>query len=424
METQTKSNLARKVLKSSAVGGAVIATAWLISDPLVDWYVGDYKGEKPQLNAVEPKNMPTKPEPVPAKRKPIEVAIGFDISKSDIGKELPSVVSETRKFLDDTGALQDGDKVSICTFVENAECREFQLASQKTALISYVDGIKLDPRKPNKMQTYVHASVKQILDQTGADMVFAWTDGKDQDQDSRQKLGADHSPVVIVVPDDGYVTNANRVKQTLGGSGVDVKVAATSEEFGKDLENFTGELNAEAQRKARQDAEKLYKEKVAQYDEEMQQYQNKLQKFEQDKSAYEKALKDLEQRKAALQAEIQGTKNAIKRVIAIAGLVAVTALISALSLLIGINKHQKNKPKFPSVWYIVDKRGRFSDPYRGPAFSDKPFNLNTIIEESIVLVPTKEGVVINGGPNNGKVILLDGDEIIPGVSFTTRDPQE
>lgn len=418
METQQKSNFARKVLGGSAVGGAVLTAAWLTLDPAVDWYLGDYEGEKPQLNASEP-SVPTKPEPVSAKRGHIEVAIGFDVSKSDIGKVLGSVTAETRKFLESTDVLKDGDRVSVCKFVEQPSCKEFLLPGQKEALLSHLGGIDLDSRKPNEMNTYVHASIQQILSQTGADIVIVWTDGQDEDTREKQELETNHSPVVIVVPKPEYMADANSVKMTLGGDDVDVEVATTSDQFGKDLKDFTGRLNQEAQRKAEQDAENLYKERLADYSGEMQTYKDKIEEYKNKKFSYEEALKVFEQQKAKLQAEIQATKNTIKKVFAIIGLSIVGVAISALSAAIAINRHEKNKPKFPPRWYIVDKRSRFPDPYCGPSSSDKLFNLKTIDMDSIILVPTKEGIVINGGPNNGK-ILQDGDEIMPGVIFTTK----
>lgn len=418
METQQKSTFARKVLGGSAVGGATLAAAWFVLDPAVDWYVGDYKGEKPTLDAVEP-NIPQKPEPIPAKRGPIEVAIGFDVSKSDIGKVLGSVTAETRKFLEGTDVLTDGDRVSVCKFVEQPSCKEFLLPGQKQALLSHVKGVDLDPRKPNEMHTYVHVSIQQILNQTDADIAIVWTDGQDEDTREKQELGDNHSPVVIVVPDLAYVADANSVKMTLGGRDVNVEIATTSDQFGKDLEDFTGRLNEEAQKKAEQDAKKLYQQRLIEHSGKMQKYQDDLKKYGHDKFVYEEALKVLEQQKAKLQAEIQATKNTIKKVFAIIGLGIVGVAISALSAAIAINRHEKNKPKFPPLWYIVDKRGRFQDSYCGPSSLDKPFNLNTIDIDSIILVPTKEGIVVNGGPNNGKV-LQDGDEIMPGVIFTTE----
>lgn len=403
LESSEKSNWGKRIAVLTTAGA--LAGSWFGAEKIAELVIGDYEGSQPSAPQVP--GLPEKPEPAPAKRNAIEVAIGFDVSKSDIRNKLPAVVSETREFLDHTGVLQDGDTVSICKFVEKAECREFQLPDQKPALISYVDGIKLDPRKPNEMHTYVHASVKQILDQTGADMVFAWTDGFDEDQDSRQELGADHSPVVIVVPDSKYVADANSVKQTLGSSGVDVKVAATSEEFGKDLENFTGELNAEAQVKAEQDAEKLYKEKLAQYGEEMKQHQDALGKYEQDKSAYEKALKDLEARKLEAKEKIQDWKTRIK--LGIAGLGAL------LAGLIGLDSYKRSRPRLKG--FLEDRsKPLYPKIYTLPRYTE-PFNCSPFIKQSVILSPAKQGITLNGQ------VVRDGDQIAPDIYYHSTHPK-
>lgn len=403
LESSEKSNWGKRAAVIATAG--VLAGGWFGSEKIAELVIGDYEGSQPSVPQMP--GLPEKPEPKQAERDAIEVAIGFDISKSDIRNKLPAVVSETRKFLDDTSALQDGDKVSICTFVENAGCKEFQLPTQKTALISYVGSIQLDPRKPNEMHTYVHASVKQILDQTGADMVFAWTDGFDEDQDLRQELEADHSPVVIVVPDSKYVADANSVKQTLGGRDVDVRVATTSDEFGRDLENFTGELNAEAQTKAKQDAEKLYKERLVQYGEKMEQHQDALEKYEQDKSAYEKALKDLEARKLEAKEKIQDWKTRIK--LGIAGLGAL------LAGLIGLDSYKRSRPRLKG--FLEDRsKPLYPKIYTLPRYTE-PFNCSPFIKQNVILSPAKQGITLNGQ------VVRDGDQIAPNIYYHIIHPK-
>lgn len=420
---KNSSNFARRLFTGSVAAGAVAAAGWFAADPLVEWYIGDYEGDKPQVPSTEEPAVPEKPIPVKAKRGPIKVAIGFDVSKSKISGNLDAITAETRKFLENTSALSAGDQVSVCTFVEDADCESFKLPDQKDALISRVNNVQLDPRKPNDMDTYVHNSVSQILSQTEADLVLAWTDGQDEDPASKEALASGHAPIVIVVPSKEYVVDATNVSSTLGRQNVDVRLATTSAEFGKDLENLTGGLNAKAQREADLSAEQLYEERLRQHNQQMKEYGKRHEQYQKDKVSYQQALEKFNAGKEVVQDRIQEIKKRIKKGFKIAGAVVLSLAAASMALLIGINRHKKNKPKFPPIWFIVDKRGRFLDSSRGPSFSDQPYKLETITGEQITLVPTREGILIQGGSNNGK-ILRNGDEITPGFVFTTKDPEE
>ena len=108
--------------------------------------------------------------------------------------------------------------------------------TKKDALLNYVGGVQPEP--PRHMETYVHAAISQIVEQTAADLVLAWTDADDETKGEKLRLNPDHPPVTIVVPKAKYIPNANAVLNSLGGRNINVDLALTSDEFGKRLESL------------------------------------------------------------------------------------------------------------------------------------------------------------------------------------------
>ena len=400
-----RSSEAKSGFGKSAVilaSAAVLAGGWFEAEEIAKQFIGDYEGPVPQ--APQAPIPPEKPEPKPAKRKSIEVAIGFDNSRSDIKDDLPKVISATREFLQKTDSFSDGDSVDICTFVESAKCEEFKLPDQKDALLNYVGGVHPEP--PRHMETYVHAAISQIVEQTAADLVLAWTDADDETKGEKLRLNPDHPPVTIVVPKAKYIPNANAVLNSLGGRNINVDLALTSDEFGKRLESFAGELVKDAMSKARAEADKIHQQNLGQYNQNLERFSSATEQYQNDQKAYAEALKNNEARKVAVEAEVAKWKTRIK--------IAVGSIFAIFAGLVGLDIYNRSRPKLKG--FIVDKRdSKYPRVYRVPS-SKEPYEFKRIHGQKFTLTPTK------GGISDGNKLLKDGDQIATGIYYYETEP--
>lgn len=400
IETSEKSGWGKPVAVLTAV--AALGAGWIEAEKIAKWAVGDYEGSVPQV-PVAP-SLPVKPQPKPAQRQPIEVAIGFDNSRSAIRNELPNVVSATREFLQKTDSLGNGDTVDICTFVESASCEEFKLPDRKDALLNYVSAIQVEPQRP--METYVHSAVEQIVEQTSADLVLVWTDADDETKGEKRPLKSGHAPVTIVVPQEKYMANAQEVRTSLGRTDVDVELARTSDDFGRNLEILSGELAKEAQEKAQAEAGRIHQGNLAKYQADLAQHAGAVEKYQADQQAYEAVLKDIEEKRATAEAEVTKWKTRIK--------IAVGSILAIFAGLVGLDLYQRNRPKVKG--FIVDRRDqKYPRVYRLSP-SKEPYRFRRIPGNEFTLTPTKNGI------SDGTKILKDGDQVSPGIYYYATEP--
>lgn len=373
-----------------AIGVAATA-AWCGAEPVAEYLIG----EPPA--APEAPVRPEKPKRVTATRGPIEVVVGFDITRSQIMGDLPSVVAATRRFFADTAALKPNDRVDVCTFAEEAECKSFEMPQDRAALDASIKAVQPIP-KGVATGTHVHNAIGQMVAQVrGEAIVLAWTDGIDNDSSPKSPLAPGHPPVTIVVPRGEYVPSAQSVDRTLGDTGIDVTVARNSGEFGETLERFSSALGqrAQAMEQARSDAD--YRAKMGGYAAKMAEYEAALANNDRIKAEFAAA-------RAAVEERIRSVKRTVK--------IVAGSLVAGLLLLIGWDHRERNKPRLRG--FIVDKRTQFPETYRLPN-STEPKNF-TALGVKLVLEPTKEGMKCNGK------LIRHGDQIIPGVYYYERDP--
>lgn len=383
---------------------AVLGAGWFEAEEIAKWAVGDYEGQVPQV-PVAP-NMPVKPQPKPAHRRPIEVAIGFDNSRSEIRKELPNVVSATREFLQKTDSLGNGDSVDICTFVERAACEEFTLPDKKDALFDHVSAVQVEPQRP--METYVHFAVKQIVEQTSADLVLVWTDADDETKGEKKPLNPGHAPVTIVVPQEKYIANAQAVQKSLGRTNVDVELARTGDDFGRSLEILSKKLVDEAMEEAQAEADKIHQANLAKYKEDLAAHTGAVEKYQDEQLAYETALKEIEAKRAEAEAEVTKWKTRVK--------IAIGSIFAIFAGLVGLDLYQRSRPKIKG--FIVDKRdSKYPRVYRLSPSKD-PYKFRRIPGNEFTLTPTKNGI------SDGTKILKDGDQVSPEIYYYATDPSK
>lgn len=400
-----KSSESKSGFGKSAVilaSAAVLAGGWFEAEEIAKRFIGDYEGSVPQ--SPQAPISPEKPEPKPAKRKPIEVAIGFDNSRSDIKDDLPKVISATREFLQKTDSFGDGDSVDICTFVESAKCEEFKLPDQKDALLNYVGGIQIE--SPRRMETYVHAAISQIVEQTAADLVLVWTDADDETKGEKSKLNSNHPPVTIVVPKAKYIPNANAVLNSLGGRNINVDLATTSDEFGERLESFASELAREAMAKARAETDRIHNQNLEKYNQDLEKFGDATEQYKNQQKVYEEALRNIETKKIEAEAEVQKWKTRVK--------IFIGSVFAIFAGLVGLDVYSRSRPKLKG--FIVDRRdSKYPRVYRVPS-SKEPCEFKRIPGQKFTLTPTK------GGISDGNKLLKDGDQITTGIYYYETEP--
>jgi hypothetical protein len=375
----------RKWLKPAVLATGIAAmAAWCGAEKIAEKMVGE--------PVMPPK--PSAPQKVKAERGPMQVGIGFDVTRSDIRHDLPNVTAVTRQFLQNNGVLKPGDQVIVCTFAEGADCNSFTLPDDAAALAAEVDGIKpQDPRRG--MQTHVHHAIAQMVNTLGVTkegVLLAWTDGKDDEKGDKTPLASGHSPVVIVVPQRSYVTDAKSVEETLGDTGVDVALAEDSGAFGALLEKFSRALDGRAQARAQADEDLAYEGRVS--------------KFQQLMAAYEDAKANADQLRGANLAKIAAFKFNVKAGIAL--------LLAALGALIGFDYRERNKPQ--TKGFLSYSRDGYPKLFRLPE-SAKPCEVR-LQGSTYLFTPTKTGLVVNGR------IINDGDELAPGITYTVDKPKK
>jgi hypothetical protein len=389
MRNPESSNSSSWVKKAMAVTAIAGTAAWLGAEPIANQIIGEQKDTAP--------TEPQKPEPKPAKRNPVDIAIGFDTTRSKIMDDLPSVTSATRDFLDNTKILKTDDKVTVCTFAEEAKCNSYVLPKGKEDLIANVGQIKPEARR-NNMQTFVHHSITSIVKEVKGEngIVLTWTDGIEDQNGQKNTLPLKHAPVTIVVPQEGYLSSAGLVKKELGTQGVDVVLAKNSTDFGKLLEKFVGRLENEAQKTAEDEAKALYNKQL-------EDHATKMTSFENEKRAFAK-------KHAEAKEKIENVKSGIK-------MTAATLIVLAASAL-GTLLYMRNRPKLKG--WIVDNRNEYPEIYRIPQEA-KEISLTRVsrtLPGEIRIKPGTDGIYLN----NQKI--RNGTEIDENIFWFDKEPDE
>ncbi len=385
-ESSSKSGWAKKTIAATAIVGAA---AWVGAEPVANHIIG----EQTDIAPTEPQ----KPEPKPAKRKNVDIAIGFDTTRSAIMKELPAVAEATRSFLEETKILTEGDQVTVCTFAEEANCTSYKIPAERAALLETVGKIK--PEAPrNNMQTHVHHSIASITNRVKGEngLVLAWTDGIEDQKGPKAVLPAKHPPITIVVPKEEYLTHAGSVRTELGSKGVDVVLAQNSGDFGHLLERFTGKLEKDARTKAEDEAAALYQGQVKEHTVKM--------------AAYEAEKKAYAEKHAEAKEKIGNVKTGIKMTAATLMALAASALGTLLYL--------RNRPKLKG--WIVDNRGDYPEIYRIPA-ETKEIPLSRVsrtLPGSITIKPSANGMFA------GNERLRNGFKLDENIFWFDKEPDE
>lgn len=375
--------------KTMAVTAIVGAAAWVGAEPVANHIIGEQTDTAP--------TEPQKPEPKPAKRQNVDIAIGFDTTRSAIMKELPAVAEATKGFLEETKILADGDKVTVCTFAEEANCRSYKIPAERQALLDSVGKIKPEAPRDN-MQTHVHHSINSIAQQVRGEngLVLAWTDGIEDQKGQKNALPSAHPPVTIVVPKEGYLTSAESVKLELGSKGVDVVLAQNGGDFGRLLEKFTGKLERDARTKAEAEVAALYQQQ-------MKEHTGKMTAYEAEKKAYA-------EKHAAAKEKIETVKTSIK--------ITAGALMALAASALGTLLYMRNRPKLKG--WILDNRNEYAEIYRIPA-ETKEISLSRVsrnLPGSITIKPTSNGIYA------GNERLRNGFKLDENIFWFDKEPDE
>jgi hypothetical protein len=398
----------RTGLKAAIAAGAIAGTvSWCGAEPLANYLIQE---------PVVPQT-PTKPEPEPAKRKPIEIAIGIDISRSSIASVLPEVTAVTSEFLSKTSVLQDGDTVKICPFTENASCKEYKMMAGRSAMVTDVSAIKAEPPRKH-METHVHNSIKQITSQvkgqsagpcSSADrctmeelhpqatsMVTVWTDAVEDDKSPKYHLPDGHAPVTIVVPREKYLDDAENVRQTLGLKNVTVLLAADSKTFGQHLEKGATALTAEANKKAKEEADQKYQQAMLQYGTRL--------------SEHQKELNAVKAKRAARLQTISTTKHVFE---SIGG-----TLLALAAGVTGTILYLRNRPVMRG--HILDLTGEYPEIHHIPPDPKETSlrQINSALPSHVILRPAKDGIYL------GDVRIKNGQEIENNIYWFEEEPTE
>lgn len=330
---------------------------------------------------------PRPPEPVQAQREPVNIAIAVDRTPSAVSTELPTIRMATREFLEGRGILRDGDGVTLCTFAERAECRDFRLPGGKAELIQAIDGIV--PERRRGIETHVAASVRDVVSAVydrENPFVVAWTDAIEEGDPV--PAGTERSrrvPVRIVVPRSRFLSDASNVSEAFPADDIQASVATNGGEFGEQLGGFVGGLTRDAQTRAQATADR--------------QHQSAMQDFERQKSAYELALR-------SVQEKIENVKAWINR--------GIGGIMAAFGILVFLDYRERKRPRISG--YIVKKRGAYDNTF--PLSRSKvPVNILRMVGFDMTLSPSKQGVTLEGR------VLQDGEQIAEGVSYHISDPR-
>jgi hypothetical protein len=374
------------IVKASLLAGAVALT-------------GAYFGAEPLTKVlVPPPTMPATPvpEPVQAERSPIDVGVGFDTSRSKIMYDIAEVAGATEGAMRDllsSGVLGGGDKLTVCEFAETAECKTFGLPGEQTGLMDALSAVAPQPFRKG-MKTCVGNSVNQMAARVGDQhpgLLFVWSDAKDECEHGA--LPPNSPEINVFVPRDEYKANGEEVAEGLGTQKVSVAVTRDGGQFKDKLMGLVGKLRDTANRAAQARADKIYQERLKQYEDEKARKQ-----------------REFDERRAAYDSKVQSAKRVVR--LTTGGTAAIFLTLTAILLRLS------SKPRFGKCW-VVDKRDpKFPQTFIIPKDRTDEIDIGTRYDlgRSMIAKPTKGGVEVDGR------VLRDGDEIILGVYFRTTDP--
>lgn len=381
----------RSGLKKALVlgGGLAVAGAWFGAEPVARLMVGE-PGEAPPAPTLEV----AKPEP----REPLNLVVGLDRSGT-MKEDLPSVREAVLAFLRSNKVLAAGDGVEMCQFPDDtdafgADCKGFVFPSQAAELEAAVQGVTIDPRGA-KGKTYVNLAVRQMLERLAGkpnSVVFAWTDGKEEDKGDRPFASEGHAPVRVVVPRMEYKPDADAVAAGLGED-AEAVVARSGAEFGTMLSRFTGELDQKAQAAAQAKTAAANARNRAAYEAALREHQGQV--------------AEIERQKGTLEGKIRSVKNWVKG--------TALALLALLGGAIGLDIRERRRPRLKG--FLQDKRNpKYPKVYPIP-HSKSPYNCQMYLQSPVVLTPTKQGVSCDGR------LLKNGDQVIERVFYYESDPR-
>lgn len=207
-------------------------------------------------------------------REPMQLGVVVDVSKSDIKKELPQVISVTREVLSGSDLLQGGDTVILCKMGGSADCQTFTLNQDRAALLTDLDSVTSEA-----MTTWIRpalAKILQDLDTTKPCELVVWSDFKEE-ANSPASVNAGACPVKLLVPTETYTVNAKEMcTHVAGAGGCEVKKVTDGAAFKNALKGYMEDLQQAAQAAADAKAQAEWAAKNLKHQEELQAYKKKF----------------------------------------------------------------------------------------------------------------------------------------------------
>lgn len=309
------------------------------------------------------------------KRKPIQLSISIDVTRSAIRDQLPDVIRVTSEVLGTEGVLEDGDAVNFCRIGgkgSGATCEQYSLNDERGDLMDALQGTEA-----SGMSTWVRPALDTMF---GASpdgehrIAVVWSDFIEE-AEGPERVRAPF-PVHFLVPDSRYREAAEQMCGKVDGQ-CDVRIVTNGGEFARTLRTYTDALTASAQGEAEARASEALAESMSVY----------------------------QAQKAAYAAKLKSIRNWT-----VGGISAVLASLAAAAL--GLAAYWK-RPQLRGV--LIDVRGKY-DERLSINNKGRQLDLSTLgfkkgrVEGT--LKATKHGLVLNGGQ-----AIISRHEIAPGIYF-------
>lgn len=380
-----------------------IGTAgYFAAEPLVRYAAGEFTAEAP----VEPEKVHVDPEP----RGPVHLVAAFDVSCSDIKKELPGVVASTARYLEGQKTFTKGDLVTLCSFAETPDCKTFDMGIEcdpkdpKTAC-GYVTTIKPECNRPGQ-QTFVHQVAEKLLtnelDKNPAhikgteyeQVAVMWSDFKEEDRGKKVPLAKGHSDLVAAYPLKKFAPACEKSRDALGYEGVNCLFTTDAQDLGSMISARADRLDVAQKNKAKESADARNTELEKEYAGLLELHREAQTLFEDGKKA------KIEQ--------VEEITNGVR--LAFAGL---------LGLLLALNLLRVAKESVPKLkGCILDLNKEHSHPRLLPE-TGGTFDLQQLdpsFPQGLILAAKRGGVSCKGRE------LAHGEQIAPGIFYFSSEP--